>query len=176
VIRRQVRVLAAGVIAFALLAAACGDAAEVLNEQLLESIDGVENVEINEGDGTFEVTIEEDGETITIGGGEVPDGLTVPVADGGQVVGAASSDTDISVSLTYPGDQFDDLVSHYQSWADSSGRDVDKTQSTYESDGTEIRNVSWATSDGSVFVNVSDCIGMETGEFDSICVTISERS
>ncbi len=168
--------IAAGVIAFALLTAACGDPAEVLNEQLLENIEGVENVEINEGDGTFEVTIEEDGERITIGGGEVPDGLTVPVADGGQVVGAASSDTDIFVSLTYPGDQFDDLVAQYQSWADGSGREVDKTQSTYESDGTEIRNVSWSTNDGSVFVNVSDCNGMETGELDSICVTISERS
>jgi len=176
VTRRQIRVSAAGVIAFALLTAACGDAAEVLNEQLLENIEGVENVEINEDDGTFEVTIEEDGETITIGGGDIPEGLTVPVANGGQVVAAASSDTDISVSLIYPGDRFDELVAQYQSWADDSSQEVDKAESTYESDGTEIRNATWTTDDGSVFVNVNDCIGMETGEFDSTCVTIGEQT
>jgi len=176
VTKRQIRALAAGVVAFALFAAACGDAAEVLNEQLLENIEGVDNVEINQDDGTFEVTIEEDGETITIGGGDIPEGLTVPVPNGGQVVGAASSDTDISVSLMFPGDQYEDLVAQYQSWADGSGQEVAKSESTYESDGTEIRNVSWSTDDGSVFVTVSDCISVETGEFDSACVTIYEQS
>ena len=174
--RKRVQVTAAGVIAFALLAAACGGAAEVVNEQLLESIEGVENVEINEDDGSFEVTIEEDGESITIGGGEIPEGLTVPIPPGGDVVGAASSDSDISVSLTFPGDQYDDLVAQYQSWADGSGQEVAKSESTYESDGTEIRNVSWSTDDGSVFVTVSDCISIETGEFDGACVTIYEQS
>ena len=125
--------MAAGVIAFALLAAACGGAAEVVNEQLLESIEGVENVEINEDDGSFEVTIEENGESITIGGGEIPEGLTVPVPSGGDVVGAASSDNDISVSLMYPGDQYDNLVAQYQAWADGSGQEVAKSESTYES-------------------------------------------
>ena len=174
--RKRVLVLAVSVSALALIVAACGGAAEVVNEQLLESIEGVENVEINQDDGTFEFTIEEDGETITIGGGEVPEGLTVPVPNGGQVVGAASSDTDISVSLMFPGDQYEDLVAQYQSWADGSGQEVAKSESTYESDGTEIRNVSWSTDDGSVFVTVSDCISVETGEFDSACVTIYEQS
>jgi hypothetical protein len=176
VTRRQIQVFAAGGIAVALLAAACGGAGEVVNEQLLESIEGVENVEINQDDGSFEITIEEDGESITIGGGEIPEGLTVPVPSGGDVVGAASSDTDISVSLMFPGDQYDDLVAQYQSWADGSGEEVAKSESTYDSDGTEIRNVSWSTNSGSVFVTVSDCISVESGEFDSACVTIYEQS
>ena len=54
--------------------------------------------------------------------------------------------------------------------------EVAKSESTYESDGTEIRNVSWSTDDGSVFVTVSDCISIETGEFDGACVTIYEQS
>jgi hypothetical protein len=175
VTRKRVQVLAASVSTLALLTAACGGAAEIVNEQLLESIEGVENVEINEDDGTFEFTIEEDGESITIGGGEVPEGLTVPVPPGGDVVGAATSDNDVSVSLMYPGDQYADLVAQYQSWADGSDQEVSKSESTYESDGQEIRSVSWSTDNGSVYVSVADCISVETGEFDSACVTIYEQ-
>jgi hypothetical protein len=161
--------------AFGFLVAACGDASEVLNEQLLEGIEGVENVEINEEDGTFEITVEEDGETITIGSGDIPEGLTVPVADGGEVVASTSGDRGISVSLTYPGDRFDDLVATYQSWADGSGLDVQKTETTYESEGNELRNVAWSTGDGSVYVALAGCVGMESGEYDSACVNIYEQ-
>ena len=175
VTRIRMQVVAAGVVTFALLAAGCGGAAEIVNEQLLESIEGVENVEIDQDSGEFEITIEQDGESITIGGGEVPAGLSVPVVDGGQVTGSASSDTNISVSLMYPGDQFDALVADYQAWADGSGLEVQKTESTFESDGDEIRNVSWSTNDGSVFVTVADCIDIDSGEFDSSCVTIYEN-
>ena len=167
---------AGGMMAFALLAAGCGGAAEIVNEQLLENIEGVENVEIDQDTGEFEITIEQDGESVTIGGGEVPDGLTVPVADGGKVAGSATSDTNISVSLMYPGDQFDALVADYEAWADGSGLEVQKTENTFESDGDEIRNVSWSTDDGRVYVSVADCIDIGSGEFDSACVTISETT
>lgn len=173
----RVKVAIAGVAALALVAAGCGGAAEIVNEQLLESIEGVENVEFDEGNGSFEITIEQDGESMTIGGGEIPDGMTVPVADGGEVVGSSSSDSSLSVSLTYPKDRYEGLVAEYEAWADGSGREIQKSESTYtyEDDGQEQRSASWATDDGSVYITVTDCIGATTGEFDSACVTIYEQ-
>jgi hypothetical protein len=192
------------VFALALLIAACGgqSAEEQLLEEILENSgedigdididtgggDGDFSISIEgEGDGegftmtgsgddeNFEITVEgDDGETMTFGGGDIPDGLTVPVPDGGEVTMSLTSDQDISVALQYPENAYDQLVAFYDSNLDVSSDSVDRYESTMSTEQGTIRSVNWNESNYGWTVNVSDCFGGVTGELDSICVTIFE--
>ena len=188
--------------ALVLLAAACGgqSAEEELVERILEN-EGLNDVDVNVdgGDGgefsiniqgedgedisvtgsgddeDFEITVEGDeGETMTFGGVEVPDGLTVPVPDGGEVTMSLTSDQDISVALQYPQSEFGRLVEFYDSNLDASSDDVDRFESTMSTEQGTVRTVNWNASGYDWAVTVSDCFSGTTGEMDSACVTIFE--
>ncbi len=183
-----------------LVAAACGDSAE---EQILEQIlesgnDGISDLDINTDDGEFNISIEgedgedinivsqgedgsfnmtvegEDGETFTIGGGEVPDDLQTPVADGGNVTSTFSSNTDRSVGIEYPENRFDELVSMYDGIF--SGDSVSRSESSYSTDEGTIRSVNWWDSDSNANVTVSDCYSISSGQLTSVCVNIFETT
>ncbi len=188
--------------ALALLAAACGgqSAEEELVERILESGgEDIGDIDIDTGgdgdfsisfegedgedisvtgsgdDEDFEITVEGDeGETMTFGGGDIPDGLTVPVPDGGEVTMSLTSDQDISVALQYPQGAFDQLVAFYDSNLDASSDSVDRFESTMSMEQGTIRTVNWNETDYAWSVNVSDCISAASGELDATCVTIFE--
>jgi len=180
------------------LAACGGSAEEQLLEQIIEnsdgsisdldintdtgeiniSIDGEDGGEVNiagqDGDGTFTMEIEgEDGEMMTFGGGNVPEGMITPIADGGEVVQSYSSTNDLSVSIEYDNSRFDELVSMYDGVID--GEDTTRSESSWASDDGTIRSVSWYANQNSVSVTVADCYSISSGELDRVCVTIYEQ-
>ncbi len=187
-------------VALTLLAAACGgkSAEDALLEKILESSsEDIGDIDINTDDGDFNISVTgedgedisitgggdddefaitvegEDGETMTFGGGEVPDGLQTPVPDGGEVVSTFSTGEDITVSLTYPGSSFEQLVSFFDDRLDF-GSD-NRFESSFSSEEGTFRAVVWNADDGNWTVNVSDCYGLN-GDLDSACVSILEFS
>ena len=163
-----------------------------------ESDDDIGNVDFNTDDGNFNISVEgedgednnitaggddenfsmtvegEDGATFSLGGGEIPDGMLLPIADGGEVGSVLTSNDDTIVSLVYPGAEFDQLVSFYDSELDADSNEVTRFESSYESGDDTIRSVSWTPDSGDWSVSASDCIEGQTGELDSVCVTLYE--
>lgn len=192
--------LVTAIVALVVLTAACGgkSAEEELLEQILESGgadigdldisgDGDDfNLTMQDEDGNdinisgsgdddeFSMTIEgDDGDTFVIGGGELPDGLITPVADGGSVGFAMSSGDERSVNLTYPEGSFESLVEFYDDRLDLGGDNENRYETSFSSEDGTFRTVGWNDSDGNWVVTVADCFGL-TGEFGSACVTIFE--
>ncbi len=114
--------------ALTLLAGACSSASENVAEQIIEGNDGVTNVDIDDDQITVEFDDEEGGGSMVIGGGEVPEGLPIPVPGGGEVVTSIEQPGVYVVVLTYPSDDYDDLVSFYTDWiADQDANNVANT-------------------------------------------------
>ena len=184
------------VAALVLVVAACGGKSpeEALLEEILEnSGEDIGNVDINADGDDFNLTVEgedgeeinitgggnedtveftvegEDGGTLTIGGGEIPEGLQLPVADGGKVNTSFSTETEVTVSLSYDGDQFDQLVAFYDSQLNPDSDDVDRNETSFTTEDGTFRNVYWSGESGNWVVTVGDCIGLDPG---STCVTL----
>ncbi len=178
----QVKKVAVLIAASSLLVAACGSAsdkaAEQLAEELIEASSGGDVDVSVSGDGD-DVTIEmetEDG-SISIGAGtELPDGLEVPVPDGGEVMTSFESDDGISVSLSYANDRFDEVFGFYEDWTGSTGDEWETQTFNIDSDEGTIRNTMWIQASGNSAINLSDCaaMGTETDEADAVCVIISQ--
>lgn len=143
------------VVLFAVLAmalAACGGGE--VTEQIIESQEGVGDIEIDENDGTISLEFEDDegqGGSAVIGGGSVPDDFPIPVPAGGEVVAMFSTDAGTTVSIEYPVGDYASLVSFYEDWANSAGGNL----TTFGGDDLQ----SWlvALDDGSGYsVAVSD--------------------
>jgi hypothetical protein len=130
--------------------AACSPA--TLTEQILEGQEGVGNVEIDEEDGTVKIEIEsEDGEaSVVIGGGEVPDGFPIPIADGGTVTAVMEQQSDFSVSLSYDGSDYDRVKAFYEDWIDASGFEVVNKFET-----SAPKSISWGLEDGDASYNIT---------------------
>lgn len=188
--------------ALVLLISACGgqSAEEALLEEILEnSGEDIGDIDIGSGDdgdfsiniqgedgedisvtgsgddGNFEITVEGDeGETMTFGGGDIPEGLTVPVPDGGEVTMSLTSDQDISVALQYPQSAFDQVVAFYDSNLDSSSDSVDRYESTMSTEQGTVRSVNWNEKAYAWVVTVSDCYGSGSSELNAACLTIFE--
>lgn len=144
----------------------------------IEGEDG-ENINITGSgdDDDFSFTIEgEDGETFSYGGGEIPEGMQLPIADGGKVGSVMTSNEDMMVQLYYPATAFDQLVSFYDSQLNADSDEISRFESSYGSDDDTIRSVSWSPDSGEWDVSVSDCFGLESGELDSACVMLFEES
>lgn len=115
----------------AMVIAACGSASETVAEQIIESGDGVTDVNIDGDQVTVEFDDEEGGGSIVIGGGEVPDGLAIEVPGGGEVTTSFEQDSSYVVSLAYPLDEFDNLVEFYTDWvAETGAENVSHTSTT----------------------------------------------
>ncbi|MCP3995707.1 MAG: hypothetical protein GY722_11665 [bacterium] len=139
----------------------------------VEGEDGEEMTITGGGDDEeFTVTVEgEDGGTMSIGGGEIPDGLTLPVADGGDVLTSFVSDQDMSVMLIYPGAAYDQIAAFYEAQLPS-GEDVFKSENSFTDDEGEHRSISWIGD--SFMVSVQDCEGPDSNELDSACVNLTQ--
>jgi hypothetical protein len=122
----------------AMLAASCGSAAERLTERAVERAiesesGGEARVDLSEDDGEVSLEFETDDGTgsIVIGGGELPEGLPVPVPDGGEVVSTFTAEgadgTTYTVTVLYEGDRVEELSAFYESWMRGEADDVQKT-------------------------------------------------
>lgn len=163
------------VFVLALLAAACGG--EQISEQLAEqAIGGNADVNIS-GDGDdFSISVESDEGSIELGSGaSLPDGLTVPVPDGGDFTASFSGDNSAGASISYPGDRYEEIVAFYESWTAGTGDEWQTSTSTFDLDGQTQRTSQWNTVGNEFFVLVSDCVDMASGEFTSACVTINQN-
>lgn len=130
---------ALAVVALALTACSPG---EELAEQLLESEEGVGDVEIDAGSGEFRVEGEdEDGGSFSIGGGEIPDDFPIDVPDGGEVQSVVEDTSGSLVAVRYEGG-FDDIKDFYENWVDSNGEVLNKSETT------NPPSVSWLVEDG----------------------------
>ena len=128
------------VIGLTLVVASCGGGNTV--EGLLESQEGIDNVEFNEGEGSFTITDDEgntmsvsgDDESLTItddegetaavfGGGEVPDGFPIPIMDGGTVQSVIETPQGALVIVEFPIADFDydSLVAFYEDFSEGPG-------------------------------------------------------
>ncbi len=138
--------------ALALVAAACGSVAERVVENAVENNAGIENVEIDQDSGEISIEFDdEDGSgSLTFGGGEIPDGFPIPLPDGGQVVAVIEQGDFQTVSLTYPGDRYDDVVEFFQEWADGLPGQTDVSTST-----GSFQSASFINADAEMVVSVT---------------------
>ncbi len=98
---------------------------EGLAEQILENQEGIENVEINEDAGEVKIEVEgEDGGSVVIGGGDIPDGFPVDMPGGGEVQAVFESDTDTTVAVMFDAADFDTVIAFYENWIEKTGSDV----------------------------------------------------
>jgi len=164
----RVKKLVLVVSVLALAVSACQAASEQLTEQILEQQDGVSDVEFDADTG--QVSLETDEGSISIGGGEVPSGFAVPFPDGYAVASVFDTDADAAVSVTYPSDRYDELVTFYDDWTSGQSGEWNRAANTFDSaDGQTIRATSW-NGDGTQ-LGVTDCPSFTSDDEYQVCVT-----
>ncbi len=154
-------------VAAALVVTACQSA----SEQLAEQVEGVTDVDIDLDTG--QIKIETDDGSMTIGGGELPDGFAVPLPDGYKEISVFTTDDGSVVGVSYPQDRYDELVAHFDEWTSSQPGDWDTATMTLDQ-GTvgTMRSSSYYTGDMSI--QVTDCFDLSGGtdRLDAVCVNI----
>jgi hypothetical protein len=139
--------------------AACSPGEEVA-EQIIESQEGVGDVDVDTDSG--EVSIETDEGSVTVGGGEIPDGFPIDVPSGGNIVASADADESASLVMEFEGADYDDIVGFYEDWIAGSG--MDQVQDVQVSDP---KGRAWTLQSGSDIYT----IGINDAE-DFIALTI----
>jgi hypothetical protein len=153
------RKLLALVAATMLTLAACSPG-EDLAEKIIESQEGVGDVEIDSDSG--EVSVETDEGSLTLGGGEIPADFPIPLPEGGDVVAVIEAAGNTTISLEYDG-SIDSIVGYYQDWVDSSGLEV---QAKFETSDPET--ISWSLADGDEYRTITVS---EEGDVVTVLVT-----
>jgi len=154
-----------------LVLTACQSASEELSEQLAEQVAGVSDVEIDTDTGL--VKIETDEGSISIGGGELPDGFGVPLPDGYKVTGVFTTDDESMVGVSYAKDRFDELVAYFDAWTSGQPGDWESATMTLDQGAAgTMRSSSFYGGDMSI--QVTDCfdVGAETDVLNAACVNI----
>jgi hypothetical protein len=158
--------------ALALILTACQSAAETLTEQIAGQVDGVDGVDIDLDSG--QVSLETEEGSITIGGGEIPDGFGIPTPDGYSVQSVFSNDEGASVGLAFPGASFDEIVSFYDDWTSSQSGEWSKSTSSISGDEGTIDSASWFADDGGGFINISSlCLVLDDSIDPDDCVSVN---
>jgi hypothetical protein len=166
--------------AFAVVAAACGSIAENAGERIVEQAiesqgNGDANVEFN-ADGGVNLSVEgEDGGSLSLGSDvPIPDELTIPVPDGGAATASGTDGSYVFVSVTYPKDRYDELVSFYDDWTEGTGDEWARSQSTLDLNGDTMRTGQWTQN--ATAISVTDCFSVEGGgdALNAVCVTVNE--
>jgi hypothetical protein len=130
----------AGVVGLMLFVASRGGGNAV--EEIMESQEGIDNVEFDEEEGSFTITDDEgntlsvtgddqtlavtgdDGETAAVfGGGEVPDGFPIPILPGGTVQSVIETPQGALLILEFSTADFDydTLVAYYEAFSKEPG-------------------------------------------------------
>ena len=166
------RGLIAVVVVVVLVAEGCGGAGgEELIEQLAEA-SGADDVEVDISDDGSSISVDTDEGTFAIGSGvDVPDGLTYPLPDGGDVTTAGSDGSYVFAAVQYPIDRYDEIVDLYTEWTSADDGEWELIESTTEISGDIIRSAQWVSGPSAIVVN--DCASL-SGEFDAVCVTLNQ--
>jgi hypothetical protein len=181
------KMLMALVVVLALVASACGAAADKISEKVAEqateklveaSGGGDVNVDISGNGDDAGVKIEtEDGSMSFGAGSEMPEGLTIPVPDGGTVQTAITTEDGAMVALNYDQGRYDEIVGFYEDWTSKNGSGWQK--STFDmstDDGGTLRNTMWIDDDGEGAITVGDCpaMGSDTMDANAVCVSVTQ--
>ncbi|NOY56248.1 MAG: hypothetical protein GXP34_09715 [Actinobacteria bacterium] len=170
---------AAAVLVFAVAVTGCGAAAEKVSEKVAEKVieqaggDSVDIQQSGSGDNTVIKVESEDG-TMIIGGGELPENLTIPVPDGGEVNGSVSAPDTVTVSISYPNGDYEAIVKFYDDWTGS--RDYARNSFSTEDADLKVRSTMWFSNDGNTSINVTDGCTMASGDETGVCIMISQGS
>lgn len=166
----------------ALVAAACGAATDKISEQAAEKLieagtDGDVSVDVSGNGDDATVKVETEDGSMSFGvGTEMPEGLDIPVPDGGTVQTAFSSDDGIMASLFYDQGRYDQIIRFYEDWTAGTGDDWQKQSFDMSSDEGTIRTTMWIQEEGNSAITAGDCaaMGSETTEANSVCVSVSQ--
>lgn len=118
--RRWVAVIAS----LTLVLAACSSS-EVA-ERIIESQEGVGDVEIDQSGGTVQIEVQDDEGDVSavIGGGDIPEDFPIDVPGGGKVQAVVQQQADTTVALIYEGGNYDSIQGFFEDWVSSSGGEV----------------------------------------------------
>lgn len=143
----------AGITILTMTLGACSPGEE-LAERLIESQEGVGDIEIDEEDGQVRIEVEdEEGNTSgVIGGGDLPDDFPIDVPDGGEVQAVFQQGSDTTVNLTYDQD-FETIKGFYESWVEDSGEEI---VNTFESSNPPSAAWTVQSGDEAYTINVVD--------------------
>lgn len=135
-----------------LAVAACSPGG-TLAEQVLESQEGIENVEIDEDTGEVKIEVEgEDGGSLSVGGGDVPDDFPIPIPDGGEIRSVFETEDEANVQASYGSGDFDAIKTFYEDWSASAG---DEVQGTFETSDPPSYSVTVIDGDRSYSIGVA---------------------
>ena len=164
------------VVLAASLVTACGATAE-------RAIEGAaERAAESGGGGDVEIDLSEDGASMRAegedfevemgSGADLPDGLTIPVPEGGDVNTSGSQGSYVFVAIQYPSQRFDEIVGFYEDWTSKDGESWQRAESTFSSDEGTNRHVQWLS--GASSIAVDDCITLDDDEPIAVCVTVNQ--
>jgi hypothetical protein len=180
---RAMRLSAVVIVALALVAASCGSAEDKVAEQIAEGLieaSSDENVDVDisgEGD-DMTVNLETDEGSLSLGSGaEMPDGLEIPVPDGGDVTASGSQEDAVFAMLSYDLDRYDEIVAFFEDWISGTGEEWDHQSGTMDVGGETQRSSIWSSSDYSSMISVVDCYGIgaaDTEQFNAVCVSVNQ--
>jgi hypothetical protein len=154
---------------FALTLAGCGGITEGLTERAIESLsDEVKDIDVDSDAGR--VRIETADGTLTIGGGSIPEGITLAPPPGGEVVSSLEAPTVAQVMVLFPGGDFEAIVAFMEGQVRD---DWERSSFTSQVGDDTQRNVSWSGEGG--LVSIASCED-DRGPFSGVCVTILEGS
>ncbi len=140
---RRTRRLVALVVGLVVGAVACGGGtADELAESILEQQQGVQDVEIDDDSMSMSFESEEGDISMEMGSGDLPDGFPFPIPDGCEVVGSSTWEgpdgTAFQAGLEFSPQEFDAVVSFYESFLEAEGFDITKTVADTETDTTAM--------------------------------------
>ena len=166
------------VLGVALMVSACGQVVERVAEESLEraaesSGGGDIDIDVTEEGASVQADVEGEDFSVEVGSDvELPDGLVIPLADGGKVTLSGSQGGYIFVTAVYPLEAFDRLVDFYEDWTGGDAADWQHSESNFTSEEGTYRSVQWLA--GASNISIGDCLTLATDEPDAVCVTINQ--
>ncbi len=166
--------IAVALTALVLLMAGCQSASETISEEILENIDGVDDVEIDEDSG--EIRLETEDGSFSFGGGEIPDGLDIAVPDGGEVLVTLDAPDGISVSLEFDIDSFESVVEFYEGWVASDSGEWESNSASFTSaEGVALKSETWIGDGRSIHITNCPSSVDTSGDVRATCVTLVQE-
>lgn len=168
--------IAIALMALALSLTACQSVSENIAENIVEQVaeqaDGVGDVDFDVESG--EISVETEDGSVTIGGGEIPDGFPIPVPDGYVVTSVFTSDGDASVSLAYGDGSYTDIEAFYDDWTEGQSAEWSKSSSSISTEEGTLDNANWSDNEGGSFISISSlCLVLDDSIDPENCVGVN---